>query len=112
MPLVVLLGMHRSGTSLLSRALHAAGLEPIGPVASTTWWDNLDGHWEDIEVRDINDQLLSQSGGSWKSPPTELRPSEAVLNRMRAYLAKIPKNRLVGWKDPRTLLTWPVWATL
>ncbi len=67
---IAIVGMHRSGTSMLTRMLHLAGLE-LGPVDKLMGpaFDNPDGFWENLEFVHINELLLHHFGGSWSSPP-------------------------------------------
>ena len=70
-PVVVcVLGMHRSGTSLLARLLNIAGIE-LGAASSLARpaEDNPRGFWEHEELRKTNDALLQVFGGSWMDPP-------------------------------------------
>jgi hypothetical protein len=68
--IVCILGMHRSGTSLVSRALNVLGVY-LGPeeqlMRPST--DNPAGHWESRPIKEINDEILSILGGSWQEPP-------------------------------------------
>ena len=116
---VCIAGMHRSGTSLLALLLHGCGLdlgresELIPPTR-----DNPDGHWEHREFVAVNDALLAALGGGWDLPP-ELpagwpqRPEIAPLKALaRGLIAGFPKDRVWGWKDPRTSLTLGFWREL
>lgn len=61
---VLVLGMHRSGTSALTRLLNLAGatlprrLMPAGP-------GNESGHWEPQHLVDCHDRLLEAIGSAW-----------------------------------------------
>ncbi|WP_141690474.1 MULTISPECIES: hypothetical protein [unclassified Ensifer] len=61
---LVVLGMHRSGTSALTRVLSFLGAELpnrlMGPSRG-----NETGHWEPQNLAAINDQLLSEGDSSW-----------------------------------------------
>ena len=112
MPLtVVILGMHRSGTSWLTRTLQTAGLYLGADLlnADTPLSDNLEGHAEAQEAVLINDRLLELSGGNWKEVPTELRSDEATTSRILHFLETLGGRPVSGWKDPRTTLTFPLW---
>jgi Sulfotransferase family len=114
---VCTLGMHRSGTSLVSRMLNLLGvhLGPDAPV-SRTGADNPTGYWEHDAIVAINDEILSRFGGRWNEPP-ELPsewPREATLGDLREtarrlLAADFAAAPLWGWKDPRTCLTLPFW---
>ncbi|MFN7387355.1 MAG: hypothetical protein ACK5S2_11465, partial [Lysobacteraceae bacterium] len=61
---VLILGMHRSGTSGLAAAFAAAGFDPgarvLGPSAG-----NEEGHWEDQFAVDLHEELLARLGTRW-----------------------------------------------
>ncbi|HEX7317715.1 MAG TPA: sulfotransferase [Pyrinomonadaceae bacterium] len=113
---VCIVGMHRSGTSLVARLLNACGLflgreeELIGPAT-----DNPEGFWENLNFVGINEELLSRFGGSWDEPPalpprwefgTEVEP---LLGRAAELVARFGNQSHWGWKDPRNSLTIPFW---
>src|ERR1700683_4868218 len=68
--IVCILGMHRSGSSLLTRILNILGVY-LGPPQTLLEArpDNPTGFWELAEVNRINDELLSRFGGRWSDPP-------------------------------------------
>ncbi|MEM7491953.1 MAG: glycosyltransferase [Pseudomonadota bacterium] len=63
---IVILGMHRSGTSMLTRLLSllGAGLPRTIMGASE---GNDRGHWEPTRLMEYNDKLFQQLGTSWHS---------------------------------------------
>jgi hypothetical protein len=117
---VCVLGMHRSGTSLVARVLNVLGLE-LGPEehlmrpASS----NPAGHWESRPIKELNDEILSRLGGSWSEPP-ELAPGWQdapelgdLRERARELIeADFSDYDLWGFKDPRCCLTAPFWQRL
>src|SRR5438045_3466051 len=63
--------MHRSGTSMITRALHDSGLHLIGTGAEElidAAEDNPEGFWENKAIVARNDDLLEATGGSWDNP--------------------------------------------
>ena len=100
---VLVLGMHRSGTSCVAGMLAAHGVVPAGSVVRN--WDNARGHFEATAAVRLNEAVLAYSGGHWLSPPAAVRWTVAHAAERDALLA-IPNNLL---KDPRTLLTLPFW---
>lgn len=111
--------MHRSGTSMAARLLHACGLD-LGPeeglVPATA--DNPDGHWENARIVGINDLLLNELGGGWDQPPAlpagwlERTSVAALRAQAAAVFAQFGGREPWGWKDPRASLVMPFWLGL
>src|SRR6516162_2482609 len=61
-PIVLVLGMHRSGTSLCSHILSALGVDMTdkieGPGNASVTPDNPRGHWERWEIVEFHDRVL------------------------------------------------------
>lgn len=116
MPIVVL-GMHRSGTSMISRLLNLAGmyLGEVGdmmPVKES----NLAGHWEHVKFYELNDRILRRFGGSWDDPPLfppdwpDMPDLQGLREESSQFVAStFSSDQAWGWKDPRTSLTLPFW---
>src|SRR5262249_9582145 len=70
---VLVLGMHRSGTSAFTRVLNLLGLDlPTGLMPATQ--DNRQGYWESIELEELHEQALASCGswwGDWRRIPQE-----------------------------------------
>lgn len=106
---IVVLGMHRSGTSFITQALHQCGAA-IGNNLLKTRKSNEAGHWESIDGIRINRQILYLSGGDWANPPASICANWRVHWKIRFFLGKLhARNSLTVWKDPRTVLTFPIW---
>jgi hypothetical protein len=104
-PVVVLTGMHRSGTSLFARYLMASGVELgealIGPLPSNPY-----GHFEDLAFVELHERALARS---WKHP----RFSEKERGAARQLVAERRARGIPwGWKDPRTCFFLSQWAEL
>jgi hypothetical protein len=64
---VMVLGMHRSGTSALAKALTAAGLSaPLDPMPPQP--DNIDGFCEPLGVVRLNNRILESVRSEWSTP--------------------------------------------
>jgi hypothetical protein len=109
-------GMHRSGTSLVARALNLAGLwlgpdDDLLPAAP----DNPEDFWQNAHFVRINDRVLSALGGAWDLPPSaangwEKSDSLAGLREDAERLTRgFEEREPWGWKDPRNSLTIPFW---
>ena len=124
---VIIIGMHRSGTSLITRFLEKLGLF-VGR--------RKDPNHESIFFLRLNNWMLRQSGGSWDHPKPihylmEDRKTRSLVKdylmfqlktqKVVSYLglAGYFKNRSIynisipwGWKDPRNTFTLPIWLDL
>lgn len=101
-PPVIVLGMHRSGTSLLTGRLEAAGLF-LGKV-NVKAPHNLKGNRENPTLRIYHDKMLKARGLDWKTPPEgpiDWTPEEVA--DVEEILANYAQQPLWGFKDPRTI---------
>ena len=111
-PCVIVLGMHRSGTSLLTGSLEAAGLY-LGEANNEAPY-NRKGNKENEAIRDLNDALLEGRGAAWDRPPNgQIRWDRAGEARGRALIDPYRRAaRPWGFKDPRTVWTVEGWLRL
>ncbi len=118
-PWVLVVGMHRSGTSALTGALGRLGLAlPATDDLVAGRYDN-PVHYESQALNDLDDAILAASGGSWSAPPPlgpgwEASPEvlEAVRRAAPAAQRAFPRPGPVVWKDPRLCLLLPLWRSL
>jgi hypothetical protein len=118
-PWIVVVGMHRSGTSVLTGVLGGLGLTLPAPDDQ---WDPLPSnpeHYESMSMVNFDDRLLESLEGSWDAPPDlssgwEVRPSVKALDdeARRATATAFPGDGPVAWKDPRACLLLPYWRRL
>ena len=108
----VILGMHKSGTSLVSELLHHAGI-PMVEYAKNGDYET-GNKWERTVTCSLNKRLLG--GGDVNSLDLEPPPSCQLESEeaRHAALGIIDSQGDDDWgfKDPRTCLTWPLWRTL
>ena len=107
---ILILGMHRSGTSCLAGSLQQRGLH-LGEVYESRPY-NRKGNRENQQVMDLNDAVLAASGGAWDRPPAQLRwdaGCETARDAIVAGLREGSGGAPWGFKDPRSLLTLPFW---
>jgi len=116
---ILILGMHRSGTSVVARLLNMMGayFAPEG-VSNGANEENPKGFWERQDVRALNDLVLHSAGADWH------RLSSFSLDRIpEATLAEFKKNAAEiilamdayrPWflKEPRFCLLAPLWLEL
>lgn len=116
---VAILGMHRSGTSMVAQMLGLAGLE-LGPDEALlpASPDNPDGYFEHAGFHGVNEAILGELGGGWDRPPAvpQQWDESDELASFRADAARLVGSfegtELWGWKDPRTCLTFGLWQQL
>jgi hypothetical protein len=118
--MVIVLGMHRSGTSLCSHILSVLGFDMTDEV--TPKYDAEKGHWERREVASFHDRILrlldrdyyslqhshALAPGWWTDPRVrEIRND--LLTWLRHRMGHSP---LFGFKDPRTCRMMPMWKEI
>ena len=116
--LVVVLGMHRSGTSAITRGLQALnvnlGEQLMAPEAN----NNDKGFFEDIEVNRLNIDLLNAIDSDWDAfsviPATALIQERLAHYKLRAIKLIRSKvgERPFGLKDPRIARLLPFWQSV
>jgi len=114
---VLVVGMHRSGTSATVGVLHRLGLT-LPEDLMTGRSDNHE-HYESVSLSDANDGILALMGGRWDAPPEmppgwEQHPDLLALQKMavRSVAAAFARPGVAVWKDPRNALLLPYWANL
>ena len=113
---VLVAGMHRSGTSLLTRLLVGVGCDAPKTLMPADE-HNETGYWESEAITALNDAILESAGSawddweplgdSWRRSPTaagfEDRAKKAVAN-------EYGDSRLLILKDPRIARILPFWC--
>ncbi|MFH1148480.1 MAG: sulfotransferase [Pseudomonadota bacterium] len=117
---VCIAGMHRSGTSMVTRLLNLCGLY-LGPSHKMlpAQHDNPLGFWENTDFNLLNEGILSAIGGKWDQP-SSFSWKEWESNQVLAILKKTADKVVQvfvglepwGWKDPRNCLTLAFWNGL
>ncbi len=125
-PITYVVGMHRSGTSLVMRTLDLLGIDLGDPAQQQpAGTDNPVGYFENRHVLELNDELLAALGGSWDRPPLLISGwwNSASMDGFRAEAAEVvtscfaTTNPGIGSgrravKDPRISLLVPFWQTV
>lgn len=104
---ILILGMHRSGTSMLTGSLQEAGLA-LGDVV-TRAAHNHKGNRECRDMMSMQEDLLVCNGGAWDNPPETVRWQLNHKARRNQFISQFTSEELWGFKDPRTLLTLDGW---
>ena len=117
---ICVLGVHRSGTSLLSRIVDLLGVS-LGPPEHLTPPNSANprGFWENFRLVDLNNRLLLHLGGRWNDPPSlsegwEVSPGLELLHQEAAktIAEEFGDKPVWGWKDPRSCITLPFWQRI
>lgn len=115
---ILVAGMHRAGTSMVTRLLNLAGAYAgaEGEFTDTGVSDeNAKGFWERRDVREANERLLNSQGCRWDvvSSWDPGRLSAEALERfdrdVRTIALRLDANRPWVVKDPRSCLTLSRW---
>ncbi len=113
--IILVVGMHRSGTSAITRGLEVLGVS-LGDTLMPAADENAKGFWEDMDVVRINEALLERLGSSWHSviPINEEMLLADEVKDLKMEAVALIKQRLstfsvYGFKDPRTTILLPFW---
>lgn len=108
---LMVVGMHRSGTSFLTGSLQQAGLE----LGKHSTWNphNLKGNRENLDIVGFHDRVLAERGFAWDNPPdAPIRWSDAEFAEARALIDDYREVPRWGFKDPRAILVIEGWQQL
>ncbi len=110
---LIVVGFHRSGTSLLTQLLHAGGLfvgeKLLGALPSNPY-----GHFEDREVLELHRQVMDDHGVSWQvDGPQLFRINRVQWKRMEQFAQRRDAQHSDwGFKDPRVCFFLGAWKYL
>ncbi len=117
---ICILGMHRSGTSAIARAINLLDvyLGEEKDICNASF-DNPEGFWEQLGIRDFHDSLLNEFVKAWDTvTPLNAGWDEAAevqpfKDQLLPLIGRLFGGRpLWGWKEPRTCLLLPLWKSL
>lgn len=123
---ITIIGMHRSGTTLLTKMLEVCGVY---------WGKNVDRYNEAKFFQNLNETIFRLSGSTWDNPTPidsyfeDLEAVQKVDNALRKivdsqlyqfYFESLSyasnsyglPSRKWGWKDPRNTFTLPFWINI
>ena len=123
---IFIVGMHRSGTSALTRILSlCGGVLPRALMPANN--GNPTGYWEPLHAAELNDRFLAARSSSWNDPGLRYRdpprgdPAEFAryVVLIRHYLMLIQELLTCGFKpggpivlkEPRITALLPFWLT-
>ncbi|MBL8299221.1 MAG: hypothetical protein JNN30_12860 [Rhodanobacteraceae bacterium] len=114
---ILVLGMHRSGTSALTRVLNLCGVDLGAHLLPPAADNNESGFWEHADAVDLHERLLFQLGRSWsdaRSLPSGWLQSPAAATAAQRIAALITDqftgSPLWAVKDPRLCRFVPLWT--
>jgi len=111
---ILVLGMHRSGTSAVTRVINLLGADLGGDLLPPAE-DNALGFWEHRGIVKIHEELLDALGSSWHSvqplPAGWLSTTAAITARGKLIdtLREFSNAPLWAVKDPRLCRLLPLW---
>lgn len=115
---ILVLGMHRSGTSALTRVLSLMGATLPAHLMSATD-DNPSGYWESSRLVPFNNRLLKSVGLRWDDDSSLPRgwsegPTQAALRDEARSLIneEFGDTPLFVFKDPRMSRLLPFWESI
>ena len=114
----VVLGMHRSGTSAMTRALQVLGIstgESLIPLGA----DNPKGFFEDAHVNALNIAMMRYLGQEWdsiapfsESDATVLKGEGFASTALALLTDRLAKYPMFALKDPRIAKLMPFWSSI
>jgi hypothetical protein len=116
-PIYVVLGTHRSGSSLCAHVMQALGFDMSDDPRVDS--HNEKGYWEHFDIQVQQDRLLDALGRKFYSvahglplpPEWWKRPVvEPIKQNLKSYLTgRIASPGRLAFKDPRTVRLLPMW---
>lgn len=103
---LMVVGMHRSGTSLISNWLYQCGLQ-LGEHLLQGGKGNVEGHFEDVEFLKMHEEILTSNA----FPASGYVYNKAIgisvyhVEKLKSVIkVKNERYQQWGWKEPRTCL--------
>ncbi len=116
---LLVVGMHRTGTSAMTRVLSLLGADLPQLLLEPVKGDNETGFWESAELHALHERLLAAAGSSWDDElrlPAGWEASEPVRAFRASVLELLRRDFAVSGlfviKDPRLARLLPVWRTV
>lgn len=115
---ILVIGMHRSGTSALARVINLMGAD-LGRDLMPARPDNPSGMWEHRGIAEIHEEILgclglrwhslSEMPEQWQSRKEVLALKERIIPTIRREFAR---SQVWGLKDPRMCRMMPLWHSI
>ena len=118
MKMLMVLGMHRSGTSVLAGSCRLLGAD-LGGRMMAAGQDNVMGFWEHDEIVGLHDEILERLGFAWddvRALPEKWWTYPVIQPQREALKALLQRDfgsaELGCVKDPRLCRLLPLWQEL
>ncbi|MCB0208062.1 MAG: sulfotransferase [Anaerolineae bacterium] len=109
----VILGMHKSGTTLVSQMLHHSGINMVDALEAGVSYDQ-GNKYERQSAKNLNEAILDCRGVESIdiAVPDALELTDEHRTQMQEIIRQCTdKYGTWGFKDPRTSLIYPLWAS-
>ncbi|MGJ8668077.1 MAG: glycosyltransferase [Oceanococcus sp.] len=110
---ILVLGMHRSGTSAVTRFLNLLGADLPSKLLAAAPNNNELGFWESLDFQAFNDELLTKHlsrWDDWSQLDVEFSANEQESLRS-LLLSHFESSQVFVLKDPRICRLLPAWTT-
>jgi len=115
---ILVIGMHRSGTSALTGVLRLLGVD-LGENLLPANEANVRGYWEHADIYDVHERLLATLGTAWADPLPllddwwEQEDVEPFRQELRSIIRRdFAQSDCWAVKDPRLWKLLPLWKDL
>lgn len=114
--IILVLGMHRSGTSLVAQMVALWGAY-MGEKLCDADFNNENGYWEFEKLNALNERILNALNASWMLPPKEINTKQLIDRFGKEAESLIDEMDLGGnnvwcWKDPRMAVLFNFWEKI
>ena len=117
--IIVVLGMHRSGTSALTRGLQTLGVDLGDRLMPPLAENNEKGFWEDLDINALNLEMLDFLNKDWHFlSPIQLSDVDILCKNgyetraLELLRKKTSNTEIFGFKDPRVTKLLPFWMVV
>lgn len=116
--IIIVLGMHRSGTSAITKGLENLGLELGNNLLPPVPGDNDRGYFEDLDFNRLNELIFEAAGCTWDSLSSldERYLKSEVFDELRQKACSLVRQKTSTGdfcvKDPRFSVLLPFWLNV
>ena len=117
--LIVVLGMHRSGTSAITRGLKVLGVDLGDSLMAPSDGNNAKGFWEDTHLNALNIEMLNAIESEWTHVGAIYQTDVEILHKQGYFLRavellqkKVSGSLIFAFKDPRVAKLLLFWKTV